>query len=159
MRLSMRWAKRCREAFVPRPGYGLFGIVQGSVFPALRAESVAALTAIGFEGYAVGGLAVGEGQAAMFGVLDCTMPLLPADGAALPDGRGHAGRHPRRRDARHRHVRLRDPDPRRAAPAAPIPGARQLNLRNARHAEDAGRSTPAAPAPPARGTAAPICTT
>jgi queuine tRNA-ribosyltransferase len=79
MRLSMRWAGRCREAFVPREGHGLFGIVQGSVFPALRAESVAALTAIGFEGYAIGGLAVGEGQPVMFAVLDCTLPLLPAD--------------------------------------------------------------------------------
>lgn len=79
MRLSMRWAKRCRDAFVPREGYGLFGIVQGSVYPALRAESVAALTSIGFEGYAVGGLAVGEGQEAMFAVLDCTVPLLPQD--------------------------------------------------------------------------------
>jgi queuine tRNA-ribosyltransferase len=77
MRLSMRWAKRCREAFVPREGYGLFGIVQGSVYPALRAESVQALTEIGFEGYAVGGLAVGEGQEMMFSVLDCTVPRLP----------------------------------------------------------------------------------
>ena len=79
MRLSMRWAARSREAFVPRPGHGLFGIVQGSVFPDLRAESVAALTNIGFEGYAVGGLAVGEGQEAMFTTLECTTPLLPSD--------------------------------------------------------------------------------
>jgi queuine tRNA-ribosyltransferase len=79
MRLSMRWAVRSREAFVPRAGHGLFGIVQGSVFPDLRAESVAALTGIGFEGYAVGGLAVGEGQEAMFTTLECTTPLLPAD--------------------------------------------------------------------------------
>jgi queuine tRNA-ribosyltransferase len=79
MRLSMRWAARSRDAFVPRPGHGLFGIVQGSVFPDLRAESVAALTGIGFEGYAVGGLAVGEGQEAMFTTLECTTPLLPAD--------------------------------------------------------------------------------
>ncbi len=79
MRLSMRWAKRCRDAFRPREGYGLFGIVQGSVYPELRAESVATLTSIGFEGYAVGGLAVGEGQEAMFAVLDCTVPLLPQD--------------------------------------------------------------------------------
>jgi queuine tRNA-ribosyltransferase len=79
MRLSMRWAARSREAFVPRAGHGLFGIVQGSVFPDLRAESVAALTGIGFEGYAVGGLAVGEGQEAMFTTLECTTPLLPAD--------------------------------------------------------------------------------
>lgn len=79
MRLSMRWAARSREAFVPRSGHGLFGIVQGSVFPDLRAESVAALTGIGFEGYAVGGLAVGEGQEAMFTTLECTTPLLPTD--------------------------------------------------------------------------------
>ncbi|MDR3519121.1 MAG: tRNA guanosine(34) transglycosylase Tgt [Azospirillaceae bacterium] len=79
MRLSMRWAARCRAAFVERPGYGLFGIVQGSVFPELRAESVAALNAIGFDGYAVGGLAVGEGQEMMFQTLEVTTPLLPAD--------------------------------------------------------------------------------
>jgi queuine tRNA-ribosyltransferase len=79
MRLSMRRAARSREAFVPRAGHGLFGIVQGSVFPDLRAESVAALTGIGFEGYAVGGLAVGEGQEAMFTTLECTTPLLPTD--------------------------------------------------------------------------------
>jgi len=79
MRLSMRWAARSRAAFVPRDGHGLFGIVQGSTFNDLRAESVAALTAIGFEGYAIGGLAVGEGQAEMLRVLDVTTPLLPAD--------------------------------------------------------------------------------
>jgi queuine tRNA-ribosyltransferase len=79
MERSMRWARRCRTAFVERPGYGLFGIVQGSVYPALRARSVAALTEIGFEGYAVGGLAVGEGQEAMFAVLEATVPLLPRE--------------------------------------------------------------------------------
>ncbi len=79
MRLSMKWAERGRQAFVDRPGYGLFGIVQGSVFPNLRAESVKALIDIGFDGYAIGGLAVGEGQQAMFGVLDVTTPMLPSD--------------------------------------------------------------------------------
>ena len=79
MALSMRWAKRSRAAFRPRPGYGQFGIVQGSVFADLRTESVAALTDIGFEGYAVGGLAVGEGQQAMFETLEVTTPLMPAD--------------------------------------------------------------------------------
>ena len=79
MRMSMRWAKRCREAFVHRPGYGQFGIVQGSIYPDLRAESVAALEALDFEGYAVGGLAVGEGQAAMFETLEVTTPLMRAD--------------------------------------------------------------------------------
>jgi len=78
MRLSMRWARRSREAFVERPGYGLFGIVQGGVYPELRAESAAALKEIGFDGYAVGGLAVGEGQETMLAVLEATTPLLPA---------------------------------------------------------------------------------
>ena len=79
MRLSMRWAARCREAFAERPGYALFGIQQGSVFPDLRAESAEALARLGFDGYAVGGLAVGEGQEAMFTVLDHSVPLLPDD--------------------------------------------------------------------------------
>ena len=79
MRLSMRWARRSRDAFGEREGYALFGIVQGGIYPDLRAESVAALVATGFDGYAVGGLAVGEGQEAMFAVLDATTPLLPAD--------------------------------------------------------------------------------
>ena len=77
MRLSMRWAERSKAAFVPRPGYGLFGIVQGSIFPDLRLESAARLREIGFDGYAVGGLAVGEGQAAMFETLEITTPALP----------------------------------------------------------------------------------
>ncbi|MFC4169207.1 tRNA guanosine(34) transglycosylase Tgt [Teichococcus aestuarii] len=77
MRLSMDWAARSRAAFVARPGYGLFGIQQGSVFEDLRAESARALTEIGFEGYAIGGLAVGEGQAEMFRTLDFSVPMLP----------------------------------------------------------------------------------
>jgi len=79
MRLSMRWADRSKAAFDDRPGHGLFGIVQGGVYESLRAESVDALTALGFDGYAVGGLAVGEGQDEMFRVLDATVPRLPAD--------------------------------------------------------------------------------
>ncbi|MGB8843009.1 MAG: tRNA guanosine(34) transglycosylase Tgt [Aliidongia sp.] len=77
--LSMRWAARSRQAFVRRPGYGLFGIVQGGVHLDLRTSSVEQLLAIGFDGYAVGGLAVGEGQETMFAVLDHTVPALPAD--------------------------------------------------------------------------------
>ena len=79
MRLSMRWAKRSREAFGDRPGYALFGIQQGGVTEELRAESAEALRTIGFEGYAIGGLAVGEGQDAMFGVLDYAPAQLPRD--------------------------------------------------------------------------------
>ncbi len=77
--LSMGWAERCRAAFRQRPGHGLFGIVQGGVYPALRLRSAAGLAAIGFDGYAVGGLAVGEGQETMFAVLDATVPALPDD--------------------------------------------------------------------------------
>lgn len=79
MRLSMRWAQRCKDAFQPREGYGLFGINQGSIYPDLRNESADALQKIGFDGYAVGGLAVGEGQDAMFKVLDSVVPHLPTD--------------------------------------------------------------------------------
>ncbi|HER27340.1 MAG TPA: tRNA guanosine(34) transglycosylase Tgt [Rhodospirillales bacterium] len=79
MALSMRWAERSKAAFVERPGYGLFGIVQGGVFRDLRQQSVTALTDIGFDGYAIGGLAVGEGQDTMFEVLDTTTALLPQD--------------------------------------------------------------------------------
>ena len=79
MRLSMRWAQRSRDAFGDRPGHALFGIMQGGVTRDLREESARALTNIGFDGYAVGGLAVGEGQAAMFGVLDYAPGFLPGD--------------------------------------------------------------------------------
>ena len=79
MRLSMRWAARSREAFGDRLGHALFGIQQGGVTEALRGESAEALTAIGFDGYAIGGLAVGEGQEAMFGVLDYAPGMLPQD--------------------------------------------------------------------------------
>ncbi|MCU0887329.1 MAG: tRNA guanosine(34) transglycosylase Tgt [Rubritepida sp.] len=135
MRLSMRWAARCREAFVARPGHGLFGIVQGGVHPALRAESVAALTAIGFEGYAIGGLAVGEGQALMFATLEATVPLLPMTharylmGVGMPDDILGAVRRgvdmfdcviPTRSGRMGRAYTSRGP----------------LNLRNAKHAED-----------------------
>lgn len=91
MKLSMRWAARCRDVFEQRDGYGLFGIVQGSIYPDQRLESAAALVDIGFDGYAVGGLAVGEGQEAMFSVLDVTTPALPSGhprylmGVGMPD--------------------------------------------------------------------------
>jgi queuine tRNA-ribosyltransferase len=74
-----RWAKRSKDAFIDRPGYGIFGIVQGADFQDLRAKSAAALIDIGFDGYAIGGLAVGEPQDVMFEVLSYTCPLLPHD--------------------------------------------------------------------------------
>jgi queuine tRNA-ribosyltransferase len=78
MRRSLRWAERCRAAHT-RSDQALFGIVQGGLDPELRRESAAGLKAIGFAGYAVGGLSVGEGTEAMVAALDVTMPHLPAD--------------------------------------------------------------------------------
>ncbi len=89
--LTLAWAKRSKDAFKMRPGYALFGIVQGGVFEDLRKRSVVRLQEIGFDGYAIGGLAVGEGQEAMFATLDMTMPHVPADkphylmGVGTPD--------------------------------------------------------------------------
>lgn len=83
MELSMRWAKRSRSGFDIGSDHAsssaLFGIVQGGVYEHLRSKSIDALTEIGFDGYAVGGLAVGEGQQVMFEVLDFTMPMMPSD--------------------------------------------------------------------------------
>jgi queuine tRNA-ribosyltransferase len=79
MRLSMRWAARSKDAFGDRPGHALFGIQQGGLERDFREESAEALKGIGFDGYAVGGLAVGEGQEAMFGVLDYAPDMLPED--------------------------------------------------------------------------------
>lgn len=77
MELSMRWAKRSRHAFGNRPGHALFGIQQGGLEEDLRQHSAEALIEIGFDGYAVGGLAVGEGQEAMFSCLDYAPEQLP----------------------------------------------------------------------------------
>ena len=79
MRMSMRWAQRSKDAFIDRDGYGIFGIQQGNVFKDLRAESAEALKKIGFDGYAIGGLAIGEGQEKMFEVLDYAPEMLPED--------------------------------------------------------------------------------
>jgi queuine tRNA-ribosyltransferase len=135
MRLSTRWAERSKAAFRPRPGHVLFGIVQGSTFPRLRAESAAALGEIGFDGYAVGGLAVGEGQTRMFETLDVTVPLLPADrprylmGVGKPDDIVGAVR---------RGIDMFDCVlPTRSGRTAQAFTRRgTVNLRNARHADD-----------------------
>ncbi len=79
MELTLRWAERSRRAFIGRPGHGIFGIVQGGVHPGLRLSAAARLIEIGFDGYAVGGLAVGEGRQIMLEILDATVPALPAD--------------------------------------------------------------------------------
>ncbi len=74
-----RWARRSRDAFVDRPGYGIFGIVQGADQPDLREKSARELVDIGFDGYAIGGLAVGEPQDVMFNIIAATTPHLPTD--------------------------------------------------------------------------------
>ncbi len=81
MRLSLRWAERSRLAFLAqgRAGYALFGIVQGGDDPTLRATSVRELVGIGFEGYAIGGLAVGELPDVMHAMIEEVTPTLPAD--------------------------------------------------------------------------------
>ena len=77
--MSMRWAKRSKDAFINRDGYGIFGIQQGGDYKDLRQYSADKLTEIGFDGYAIGGLAVGEGQEKMFEVLDYAPQMLPTD--------------------------------------------------------------------------------
>ena len=79
MELSMRWASRCRIAFDRAPGNKLFGIVQGGMYPTLRQEHLEQLVAVGFDGYAIGGLSVGEDKAEMDHVLCELLPHMPAD--------------------------------------------------------------------------------
>jgi queuine tRNA-ribosyltransferase len=135
MRLSMKWAERSKRAFKERPGYGLFGIVQGSIYPELRAESVAALADIGFDGYAVGGLAVGEGQERMFETLDTTLPQMPQDRPRYLMG---VGRPADIVGAVKRGIDMFDcVMPTRAGRTAQAFTRRgELNLRNARHRDD-----------------------
>ncbi len=146
MRRSMRWAERSRRAFVPRDGYGQFGIVQGGTLAGLREESAGALLRIGFEGYAVGGLAVGEGQAAMFATLGATLPCLPRDAPRYLMGVGTPA------DiigAVRRGIDMFDcvlPTRAGRTARAYVPeGA--LNLRNARHAADPAPLEPGCPCP------------
>ena len=73
------WARRSKDAFIDRPGYGIFGIVQGADFPDLREKSARELIKIGFDGYAIGGLAVGEPQSVMFDMIGAVAPMLPTD--------------------------------------------------------------------------------
>ena len=79
MRRSLRWAERSLAAFEAKPGHGLFGIVQGAMIPELRRESAAGLVEMGFDGYALGGLAVGEGRETRLQMIEETVPALPAE--------------------------------------------------------------------------------
>ena len=147
--LSMRWAKRSKSAFGTQDGHACFGIVQGGIYPHLRRRSAEELIAIGFDGYAVGGLAVGEGQAAMFDVLEATLPHLPHDrprylmGVGKPDDIVGAV--------------LRGVDmfdcvlpTRSGRNGQAFTWKGPLNLRNARHAEDAAPLDPACSCPACR---------
>jgi queuine tRNA-ribosyltransferase len=135
MELSMRWAQRSKDAFTKRQGYGLFGIVQGGVFDDLREQSAHALAAIGFDGYAIGGLAVGEGQKEMFRVLDYTPAMLPADKPRYLMG---VGKPDDILGAVMRGVDMFDCviPTRSARNARAYTSMGELNLRNARHADD-----------------------
>jgi queuine tRNA-ribosyltransferase len=90
MQLSLRWARRSREAHADNPA-ALFGIVQGGMYPDLREESLAGLEKIGFDGYAIGGLSVGEPKAEMMAVLDSVTPLMPDEKARYLMGVGTPG--------------------------------------------------------------------
>jgi queuine tRNA-ribosyltransferase len=144
MQLSLAWAERARKNFSSAQGQALFGIVQGNVYEDLRVESARALTDMDFAGHAVGGLAVGEGQAVMLKVLDFTVPLLPADkprylmGVGTPDDILHSVARGidmfdcviPTRAGRHGHAYTR---------------FGRLNLRNARHADDPRPLDPESP--------------
>ncbi len=90
--LSLRWAERCKAAFGTQPGHALFGIVQGGESPALRRASAEALVDIGFDGYALGGLAVGEPQEVMLAMIEASAAVSAGGAAALSDGRRLARR-------------------------------------------------------------------
>ena len=150
MELTLRWAERSRRAFVDRVGHGIFGIVQGGVHPELRRRSAAGTIAIGFDGYAVGGLAIGEGQETTFAVLDATVPELPEDRPRYLMGVGKpsdlVGAVKRGIDMFDCVLPTRSG---RTAQAFTREGA--LNLRNARHAEDPAPLDPACRCPACTG--------
>jgi queuine tRNA-ribosyltransferase len=135
MELSMRWAERSRRAFVERPGHGIFGIAQGGVHAELRQRSAARLVEIGFDGYAIGGLAIGEGQETTFAMVEATVPALPEDRPRYLMGVGKpsdlVGAVKRGIDMFDCVLPTRSG---RTAQAFTREGA--LNLRNARHADD-----------------------
>jgi queuine tRNA-ribosyltransferase len=135
MELSMRWAERSRTAFVPRPGHGIFGIVQGGVHADLRQRSAERLTRIGFEGYAIGGLAIGEGQETTFAMVEATIPSLPEDRPRYLMG---VGKPSDLVGAVRRGVDLFDCvlPTRSGRTGQAFTRQGTLNLRNARHAED-----------------------
>jgi queuine tRNA-ribosyltransferase len=150
MELTMRWAERSRDAFVERPGHAVFGIVQGGIHRDLRLRSAAKLVEIGFDGYAIGGLAIGEGQATTFAVLDATVPALPDDQPRYLMGVG--------KPADLVGAVLRGIDmfdcvlpTRSGRTAQAFTRLGPVNLRNARHADDPAPLDPECPCPACGG--------
>ena len=149
MLLSLRWAERSRTAFVARPGRAVFGIVQGGDSPDLRLASAKALAGLDFDGYAIGGLAVGEPQDVMLAMIETVQPALPDDrprylmGVGTPDDLIEAVR---------RGVDMFDcVMPTRAGRhGLAYTRAGRVNLRNARHADDAWPLDPDSDCPAAR---------
>jgi queuine tRNA-ribosyltransferase len=136
MRLSLRWAERCRRAFeTAPPGYMLFGIVQGGDVPELRRASAAELVEIGFHGYAIGGLAVGEPQSVMLAMIEEVAPALPADRPRYLMGVGTPAD---MLEAVRRGVDMFDcvMPTRNGRHGVAFTRFGQINLRNARHADD-----------------------
>lgn len=149
MEMSMRWAKRSREAFIDRDGYGIFGIQQGGDYQDLRQISADKLKEIGFDGYAIGGLAVGEGQEKMFEVLDYAPDMLPEDKPRYLMG---VGRPDDIVGAVLRGVDMFDcvMPTRSGRTAQAFTAFGTVNVRNARHRED--------PRPLEEGCDCPLCT-
>ncbi len=149
MERSLHWAARSRGAFRRRDGYGLFGIVQGGMDPSLRRRSAAGLIEIGFDGYAIGGLAVGEPQATMFDMLEVCDPILPTHRPRYLMGVGKpedlVGAVARGVDMFDCVLPTRSG---RTAQAWTRSGF--LNMRNARHAEDPDPIDPACACPACR---------
>jgi queuine tRNA-ribosyltransferase len=135
MELSMRWAERSRRTFVEREGYGLFGIVQGGVHADLRERSAERLVEIGFDGYAIGGLAIGEGQTTTFAMTEATVPFLPEDRPRYLMG---VGKPADLVGAVKRGIDMFDCvlPTRSGRTAQAFTRSGSLNLRNARHADD-----------------------
>jgi queuine tRNA-ribosyltransferase len=150
MELSLRWALRSRHSFVEQPGRGIFGIVQGGVHPALRRRAAARLVEIGFDGYAVGGLAIGEGQSTTFAVLEATVPALPEDRPRYLMG---VGKPADLVGGVMRGIDMFDCvlPTRSGRTAQAFTRAGTLNLRNARHAEDPSPLDPRCGCPACRG--------
>jgi len=150
MELSMRWAERSRRAFVERPGHGIFGIVQGGVHADLRERSAERLGKIGFDGYAIGGLAIGEGQVVTFAMVDASVPALPQDHPRYLMG---VGKPADLVGAVKRGVDMFDCvlPTRSGRTGQAFTRAGTLNLRNAGHADDPGPLDPDCRCPACNG--------